>query len=435
MTGIRSRPGAATGSGQRRSAISLAAVAVCCVALGALVVLARQGGVAATRTVWAEDGTIFLQQASDAPLPEVVGHTYAGYLHVVPRLLTQPATWLPMSWADTYLAFTAALVAAVLAVTVFLVLGQHISSRPVRIGYAAVLLLVPVSQDEVLANVANLHWWFILAGFWVLLWRPQHAWSSTLGAAVVALAVLSDPLTLLLAPVALARVRWKGRWWLHLPEAALAAGGALAIVGAAVAGEDRDFEPLVNPVRLVAYYAKNVVVGGVWGARASQDVSSATLALWAAASLPVLVLAGLLVWRVRRRGVARWCLLMSVVFYVVPVALTGVPAPRYALVPVLLLYGAVAVGIDEALADRAERQVVAHRSARGLWRWAAVALLVPVAVLAWNFRPTADERTGGPYWDPGLARAQAGCTQGGAAAIPITPDGWTVSLDCAVVRR
>ena len=209
------------------------------VVLGALVVLARAGGPGATSTIWAEDGTIFLQQASDAPLTEVIGDSYAGYLHVVPRLLTQPVTWLPLSWADTYLAGMAALVTAAVALTIYAVIGAHVSSRLVRVGYAVAVLVVPVSQSETLANVANLHWWLILVSFWLLLWHARTPWSNAVVAAVVLLAVLSDPLTLLLVPVAVVRMRWRGAWWLHLPEAALGFGGVLALSAPGWRADDR----------------------------------------------------------------------------------------------------------------------------------------------------------------------------------------------------
>src|SRR5665647_648206 len=46
------------------------------------------------QTMWAEDGSVFLTQASHAGRFETVLLPYAGYLHVVPRLIAEVTTML-----------------------------------------------------------------------------------------------------------------------------------------------------------------------------------------------------------------------------------------------------------------------------------------------------------------------------------------------------
>ena len=49
--------------------------------------LVRAPGIPAWRVMWAEDATVFLSQALGRSFPEALGTTYAGYLHIVPRLI------------------------------------------------------------------------------------------------------------------------------------------------------------------------------------------------------------------------------------------------------------------------------------------------------------------------------------------------------------
>src|SRR4051794_5854160 len=74
----------------------------------AVVVALRSSGVPVWDTIWAEDGTVFIQGALDKSLPDALFTPYAGYLHVPARLLAAvTVVFPPERWA---------LVAAVLAV-------------------------------------------------------------------------------------------------------------------------------------------------------------------------------------------------------------------------------------------------------------------------------------------------------------------------------
>ena len=57
-------------------------VAAALLLLGTVVALLRQGGAAVTDTLWAEDGSQFLEAAYTLPLHLSLGETYSGYLHL-----------------------------------------------------------------------------------------------------------------------------------------------------------------------------------------------------------------------------------------------------------------------------------------------------------------------------------------------------------------
>ncbi|HET6346724.1 MAG TPA: glucosyltransferase, partial [Myxococcota bacterium] len=134
--------------------------------------LLRQVGAGALDTVYAEDGTVFLADAYRESTWDAVATPYAGYLHVVPRILAEIVSILPVSAAATGLAVSAALVTGLLALLVYHASGTSLTSPWARALAAAVVVLVPVGQEEIPNSIANLHWPMLYALFWVLLWEP-----------------------------------------------------------------------------------------------------------------------------------------------------------------------------------------------------------------------------------------------------------------------
>src|SRR6266516_3366799 len=58
---------------------------------GTVIVVLRQPGAGALDTVWAEDGTVFLADAVNRSPLDALATSYAGYYHLLPRLLAQVA--------------------------------------------------------------------------------------------------------------------------------------------------------------------------------------------------------------------------------------------------------------------------------------------------------------------------------------------------------
>lgn len=402
-----------------------AALLVLLVPVAVALRLARQGAAVPLDTLWAEDGRVFLQQAVEGPVAEVLARPYVGYLHILPRLLGELAVAVGLERSAAVLSVGAAIVVALLAAFVFAATAGLLRGGAVRAALAAAVVLVPVGGAEVLNNAANLHWYLMVAAFFALLWHAPRAGATAAGAGVVLLAALSDPLSVLLVPVAALR------WWAvpgraaRLAPLALALGLTAQLASLLTDAEGRDLAPTLNLPRVAGLYATRVLVPGLLGVDAPE--SAAGLVALGAVVLAVL---GALAWIVLRRprapqpALAALALATSAALFAVPVLLTGLATPRYALAPALLLLTAVAAIVDARPATRAG---------------GAVALgLVAVLAVGWSVSfPATDERADGPRWGAALAAARSECRADPEAepALPISPQpGWDVRLDCAALK-
>lgn len=62
--------------------------------------------------VWAEDGALFLRDSLTRPFGSNLAAPYGGYLHVVPRLIAELMSVLPLTWAPIVVAVLVALLRA-----------------------------------------------------------------------------------------------------------------------------------------------------------------------------------------------------------------------------------------------------------------------------------------------------------------------------------
>jgi hypothetical protein len=401
------------------------------VAAAALLQLVRAPGLPAWRVVWAEDGTIFLQQALTKSLPAALGTTYAGYLHVVPRLLAEPAAALPLGAAAAVMAVEAAVVVALLGAYVYVASATLFETRWARALLVLLFVFAPPAYTELGASLANLHWYGLVASFFALLHRPESRRQSVAGAAVVGLTALSDPMLALLLPLltlrpgGLSEPRWGERL---IPAAALAglAVQALAILLAS-AGPERQAE--FWPPDLATIFAQRVAGPGLIGSEWFGDLW--LRAGWAAAFGALALLAVLVVraaYRgdpVRRRH-ARLAAAAACALFAVPMAIRGTSemAPqlgvlfgggaRYTFAPIVLMWVPLLL-----LADRA----------RG---WAARLAVLAVLVVAGS-STGATERSLGPDWPRSVAHARTTCAAGATSAretIAPTNAPWAVRLPC-----
>ncbi|MGQ0679429.1 MAG: hypothetical protein ACT4OM_07220 [Actinomycetota bacterium] len=386
----------------------------------------RQSGAGALNTLYAEDGAVFLAQALDTTPLDNLTRTYAGYLHVVPRMLGEAAAAGPLEVADSVLSGGAALCVALMSVIVFTASAAHLRSRTIRLALASSMILLPTAQVEVFNNVANLHWFLIFTSFWVLLWRPQSRWGWVVGTLVLLLSGLSDPLTVVLAPVVLARLFVLPGVRDRLFVVAWAAGLLLQFAAVALGEEQRELPLTANPAKIAGWYLLSVVGRGVLGSRWLADLGSPVT--WAASLLVLATLVYLLVSNTGQGGLRGYPLPVmatgvSILMFVVPVGLTGWNSPRYSAGPVLLLLSALAGAIDSSIGSPGRR---------GKAAW--LLLVVGAAVWTANFQ-VESQRTQGPVWDQELASGRQNCerTAGKTVAIPITPPGWEVAISCELL--
>lgn len=168
----------------RRRVLSVAIqIAAVCVAAGLL--LLRVTGVPAWNCVYAEDWGVFLIYAWQHPWHLFV--PYNGYEQLVPRILGQFASMLPVQDVAAFYAVSGTLIAACCALFVYHASAGFIRLRLLRLTLAAALVLLPIAPLELVANGVNSSWYLMAAFFWAVLWRPR-----TRGGAAVA-AILAPP--------------------------------------------------------------------------------------------------------------------------------------------------------------------------------------------------------------------------------------------------
>lgn len=410
------------------------ALAVIVAAAGFVVPVLRQVGASALETLWAEDGQVFLQSAlSEAPTASIAG-TYAGYLHLVPRLVAELGALLPLGQASEVFTVAANGVAAICALAVFVASRPHLRSLWIRALLAVSLVLVPTSGVEVLNNVANVQWYLLFASFWLLLWRPPTA-LGTLGASVLLVATaLSAPLSLLLAPLALARLIVTPRDRTAVPLWLF--GSALVVQLVAASSFSAQAGTPLRPTTMLLAYAQRVGAVAFLGQRIGGVLWARTGWLWpsvAAIGLVAVFILGLTLGVRRTRGLVCVSGAYSLGFFVATTALrdnaegmmwhqgfSHALGGRYTVVPLLLLYAMVAALFDG-------RPGRAHD---GVWRGLGGAVIMVFAVAVWVDFRTLNGRSGGPLWEEALVAAQATCPADASASVPITPPGWAVQVPC-----
>jgi hypothetical protein len=425
--------------------------------------LTRQAGPPATDTIWAEDGHLFLTAALNFDHPFELFLAPAGkYLHAAPRMIAWLVAGRPLSEAAWLFATLSALAVAGLSLFVFVVSKPLLPDVGPRAFLAAMMVLLAPANVESLNNAANLHYFLGFAAFWALLSQPRSWAASVVAAGVVAVAALSDPVTVVMTPLAILLLirRWgarralvggvfllslaiHGAVWLNADRP-----GRYADPGIPVSVQDqlelRSFAPQSyaesRPSDLPALYGLRVV-GSVWGGNdllaAAWRSIGAAVAYAGLIVVAVIVLAGAF----RRRLQARWRLGLflgySISFFVVPVAIRGTqhlePHPdglslagsRFVLIPALLLLAAISVWAETSPGSPRPGW------ARFLRTGAAVAIL---AVALLDLRDP-NLRSLGPRWSMELSAATERCRSGdGYVEVPITPpEGFNVLVRCSRV--
>jgi hypothetical protein len=181
--------------------VLLVAVAV---PLGVLVMLVRVAGTPAWDGIYGEDLGIFLVQALQHPWPLLVG--YAGYLQLVPRLIAQVVVYLPLRDAAAAFAIIGALVTVGCALFIFHASAGHVRSKVLRFLLALAVVLLPVAQLEIADSGVNSPWYLLFALFWAVLWRPGTRAGMAGAAAIGFFTAASTTMSVLFAPLLLARV-------------------------------------------------------------------------------------------------------------------------------------------------------------------------------------------------------------------------------------
>lgn len=414
------------------------------VAAGFLIALARTP-MHSWNVLWAEDGAVFIPDALVGSAL-VIFEPYAGYMHLVPRMGAMFAALFPLQIVPLAVTIAAALVISLAAAAGFVFLETRIRSIPLRLAAWFAMLALPIMGAEAANNLANLHWYLMIAAFCAVVIRARSNAVTVLQCVVVVAAVMSDPLTLLLLPVI------AFRWWLlparrdrSLVVAFVTAGviQLIVVLAGAIGGEGRPAPTgFPTPGDLLDFYSYRVVLTAVVGLTRAQALGETGplvlpgLATAAAAA----VLVAMAYRDVDRRVVIAAFGAGSILFAAIVYSLQWTmlepggarslyAGDRYAVVPTALLIIALVLAADA---------FAAHRRRRLARRLIGVAVLIAITIpVAMDYR-SANYREGAPPWDMALQEAAVLCDTGqdldGFVLVRSAPMQWGgVLISCARV--
>lgn len=444
-------------------------------------------GPVARGTVWAEDGGVFLRERLASGVDGTLLRPYAGYLHLVPRLVVDLAVHRPVEQYALTVTAACCVVVGVVATAVFLLSRDVVPRRWLRVLLAAVPVVLPMAPVEIAGNAANLHWYALVLVPWLFAHRAR-SWP---GAAVVAVLALAATLTELQSVVFLPLLvlAWQpiGPGGPSSPDGGVRSSGvatrlrALPVTVAAVVGCTAQVVAALTTERasqrghpsaadVVAGYLLQPVAG-LWDRRvapvgaAVAEHGGWVLVVPALAVLVVLVLAFLVApWRARALlvafaggSVAVWtgALLANLSangrWGTLDVAgLAAVGPSRYAAAAGMLLLSAVVLAAA-LLVERGTGQGRGTSQGRGTARsrgtrwggtarvlrsalgWCVVALVVATSVT--NAAPGASTRSDGPEWAPQVRDAEPACRTDPTRVLEVRTAPWSAQVPCALVLR
>jgi hypothetical protein len=385
-----------------------AAAQVAAVALGTVVLLLRVPGIPPWRTVYAEDYFLFLPWALQHPWHLLVA--FDGYVQIVPRLIAQLVTCLPLADAARGLAVAGALVAALCALFIFHASAGHIRSVTLRVLLASGVILLSSAPMEIADSGVNTLWYLGLAMFWAVLWRPRTPAGIAVAAVVSFLVTASTIIVILYAPLLAMRLFVLRRPREHAVTAGWLAGCLLQarfVVSAAVAGKSRlvggggpAFGRDNRWGNSLTFYLHDVVLRWAgwhlsWRLQSFTTIDRATLiagvALAAVLGLIITTQPGARPFIVVALT-AGFAFTMFAVYLdpwdvAFPVTFKNEVAARYTALPIMAIEASLIVGVDFALRRRRETRVrhAAGRQDAGAAVRRALAVTALVTFLAGNW--------------------------------------------------
>jgi hypothetical protein len=406
--------------GPRRVPRSLSVLLmVAAVLLGALVLLVRvpRSPFPSWDGIYAEDLKIFLPQALQHPWHLLVPNN--GYIELVPRLIAQFVTYLPLGDAAAAFAIAGALVTAACALFIFQVSAGHVRSPVLRFALALAVVLLPVALIEIADSAVDAPWYMVFALFWAVLWRPRTRTGMAVAASVGFFTAASTTMSVVFAPLVLARVIALPRLREQAVTAGWAAGCLLQVpfvVSNLASVHSRAGKP-ASPGLVLAFYGHDVVLPALgwhlaWRLQSFAGRNGATLIVGA-------ILAIFFLWAlITQRGQARVFVIASLITGFLftafgatlssnlpPLAVTedAEHGSRYTTLPIFLISAAAIVAVDA---------FIRHRQLR-LRTVAAVAALVGVLSVGWisDFSYKGFRSNDATYWPPVATKWLNACRQ------------------------
>lgn len=425
---IRSKDSRRTGHNARvHRLVFTAFVALAAAALH----LARLPAVA-RGTMYAEDGFVFIEDSVTGN--GWWGAPYAGYLHVLPRMVATVVTAvLPVSAWAWGMAVGAAGLVGLVAATAFVVSRHVHGGWLLPLAAAAFPVLVPIAGVEGIANVGNFHSFAVYGAFFTILAAPSRWAAQALMGLLAFLFAVSEAQVLLLVPAAVILLVDRGRRRLPAAVGLFAGVACQVVVGLAGEARERASDP-PGPLAL----ARGWLFDGFLGAFVARTgparliVDVGTWWLLAAAFLAWCVVAVLALRRTRQillgcavlaASIGSWVMANYFNDYSSTDFVTGPwKMIRWGTVPALMVLAIVVLAAGALLT----------RGRPIAWGTRVGVLLVMALQTASFVLPTSRS---GVYWEPEVDRARTQCAQGvGQATIPILPGDAVVRLPCTALR-
>jgi hypothetical protein len=441
-----------------RAAIESLAVLVATVAM-----LLRVAHIPPWKMVYAEDKGVFLIGALAHPWDLLA--PFGGYLELVPRILGQIVSLLPIWDAARVYAVSGALIAAVCALFTYHASEGYIRSPWLRAMLGAALILLPLAPIEIADNGVNSPWYLFVTAFWAIMWRPQTR-AGMLAAALMAFAATSSEIvTVIYLPLLVIRVIALPRW----REQAVTIGfllGLLAQVLGIVSSYAHHVQRLSGfgqPLASVKFYFHAFVLRSVgwhlsWWLQHLLGLNGATAVVGA---FLLAVLAWVLI--TGDRQVRVFAVLATVIGFVEVMIAATVPGPpgagwvahgfpnptfqpgsRYDALPVMLLDATVIIAVDTFIRRRGAVTPAQTSPLQDAWRgprpWALVAVTALTCALAvgWmsDYRYYVPSRVSQGYWTHTVHHWLTLCAKSKNGDISLHMwDAPHVTVSCSWIRR
>jgi hypothetical protein len=441
-----------------RAAIELLAVLVATV-----VMLLRVAHIPAWKLVYAEDNGVFLVGALAHPWDLLA--PFAGYLELVPRILGQIVSLLPIWDAARVYAISGALIAAVCALFTYHASEGYIRSRWLRAMLGAALILLPLAPIEMADSGVASPWYLLPTAFWALMWRPRTRWGMLAAALIAFAATSSEIVAVIYTPLLVIRVIALPRWREHAVTIGFLLG-LLAQVPAIVSDYARHahrLQVIGQPLASVKFYFHAFILRSVgwhlsWWLQALLGLNGAT------AVVGVFLLA-VLAWVLITgdRQVRVFAMLATVIGFVqvmIVASLRGPPGAgwvaygvanptfqpgsRYDAVPVMLLYATVIIAVDAFIRRRGAVTCTPTPPPRDAWRgprpWALIAVTALTCALAFgwvsDYRYYVPSRVSQGYWTHTVHHWVEACARSKTGEISLpTWDAPNATVPCSRIRR
>jgi hypothetical protein len=401
------------------------------IAVAVTLQLLRQEGAPAIDTLWGEDGKVFLANAlREGPLAPVLD-PYAGYIHVLPRLVGALVSFLPLRAAAVAFSVIPALIVALLSIYVFVVSKEILRTTIARGALALLVVVPPPGAYETTATLTAIQWNLLLPCFLALALRPKSTAHAVTSTVIGGLTALSAPISLVLVPLSMWRLVRGAPGGERAVQATFLAGAAVQLVLSLLAEEGPRYP--TDPAHLPGLFALRVAAGTVVGKGLLGELWP--VLHWGLAVAGGGVLLGVVVvcFRHRARGGSLLLLALaaSAAMHAVPVFLRGTwplmpigdeltrNGARWEVAPVLL-FALVLV----ALADRA--WVARTTASMGI---AVVLALALGTATVTSFRDD-NWRSAGPRWSRSLDVVAERCVGRTEIWVRVTPPSWRARLPC-----